>query len=952
MKKWRKKSQINTQEVGRHEELVPSMHADKDEHLDAALPDGITPGMQARTGTSTLPMNLQLFADPAIDMNRIADTTDPKNPKYLFATIAEAGEVDDGESEKEEELVDGEADEEEYVPDDPVLFPRLAITDQNLPYTTVGEVVVQNEDEELFTVTVEKDGTITDSLFQIGADNIEDACITGSKLEESTITSRELDMEEIFSEATMLNQTLAENLDTEGLFSNDTFLARLEERVTQAVEKRITPPTITSVSPASGPLQGGTLIVITGTNFFDQDAVVQVTVGGVDCASYTVNSDTSITSIAPPNTTGEKDVTVTTLGGMAVGEGMFTYAEEFKFTIDTRMTDTLFADNDTPATNPAHFSGTATSFSIPTSNNGAYSWVVDWGDGSPEQVVPGSGTTGSAGIVHDYASTGGAGEYQITIKPSGIVSAGWMNAFGFGADISGANAQTNKNMLKSIDSQFTNNMITRSINRFAYIFYGARNALSIPANLFSLIDTSSTTNTNFMFWQTFSYYAYNSTTSVIPASLFDSIDTSSATSTSYMFANIFSYCAYNSTTATIPTGLFDSIDTSSATDTSCMFQHTFNNFARNSATGTIPARLFDSIDTSSAVRTSLMFYYAFSNYAYNSTTGTIPAGLFDSIDTSNATKMNEMFQHTFSGYARNSSMGTIPTGLFDSINTSSSTSTSGMFQSTFGSYAYNSTMGTIPTGLFDSIDTSSATDTSYMFAYAFASYANNSSVGSIPAGLLDSIATLSSKDTSGMFTGTFLGYACNSNAGSIPAGLFDSISTSSATNTSYMFSSTFNNYAQNSTASTIPAGLFDSIDTFSSTNTSGMFNSTFRGYAYNSTTGSIPAGLFKSIDLTNATSISGMFGFTFNEYSRMSTIPVSDVNAILGNANFAGKVTAANSGDTSGVFYRTFYNVPSLTGTAQTFINTKLGGINPTNSAQTFYGTKVTDLSSLHANWK
>jgi len=42
----------------------------------------------------------------------------------------------------------------------------------------------------------------------------------------------------------------------------------------------------------------------------------------------------------------------------------------------------------------------------------------------------------------------------------------------------------------------------------------------------------------------------------------------------------------------------------------------------------------------------------------------------------------------------------------------------------------------------------------------------------------------------------------------------------------------------------------------------------------------------------------------------------------------------------------------SLTGTAQTFISTKLGSINPSSAAWTFTGTGVTDLATLHANWK
>lgn len=179
-----------------------------------------------------VPLNLQFFANPVpVDMRLVADITDlTKPPKYLFTTMSAADEEEQGENEDE---TGSEIIAEEYEPDDPLLFPRLAVTDQNLPHTAVGEAVVRSAEGELYTVSVEKDGTVTDSSFQIGADNIEEGSITGSKLEESTITTRELDMAEIFADATALNQTLVENLDTSSLFNNDNFLTRLDERVNE-----------------------------------------------------------------------------------------------------------------------------------------------------------------------------------------------------------------------------------------------------------------------------------------------------------------------------------------------------------------------------------------------------------------------------------------------------------------------------------------------------------------------------------------------------------------------------------------------------------------------------------------------------------------------------------------------------------------------------------------------
>jgi glutathionyl-hydroquinone reductase len=690
-------------------------------------------------------------------------------------------------------------------------------------------------------------------------------------------------------------------------------------------------PTITSVSPDTGSTAGGDTIAIIGT---DLDTAYQVFIDlngngtqdtGEECTSANIVSATSITCVTPAGTAGAKNVVVNTWGGTATKTGGFTYyvPEEFKFTIDTRMTDTPFADGDTPATNPTHYSGTATSFSIPTGGgvgdvSHAYNWIIDWGDGSPLQPVSGT-SSDSSGINHDYNI---ANEYQITIKSNGIATMGWMNAFGFNLGSSGANIQTNKNMFKSIDSSITDNMRSAtSTYRFAHIFYGARNALTIPAGMFDSIDTTSTDNLSNMFYRTFAYYAYNSTTATIPTGLFDYINTSNATNLSKMFDGTFFYYANDSTAGDIPTGLFDSINTANAINLTGMFSNTFSSYARSSMTGTIPAGLFDYIDTDNATHLASMFNGTFAYYANDSTTGDIPTGLFDSITiAANAKELASMFTGTFSSFAYNSTDATIPTGLFDSIKTANATNLASMFSNTFAYYARSSITGTIPTGLFDSINTANATNLTELFYQTFSSFAYNSTTATIPAGPFDSITIVANaKDLTSMFNGTFSGYARNSISGTIPTGLFDYISTANATNLTSMFNGTFSSFAYGSTTGTIPTGLFDSIDTTSAINLSGMFRNTFYEYSYANKKGGTPD---------------------------------TDISSIWGNANFAGKMTVANAGGTSGVFYRTFYRMPSLVGTAQTFIDNKLGGIIPSSSAQTFTSTGVSDLSLLDANWK
>lgn len=83
------------------------------------------------------------------------------------------------------------------------------------------------------------------------------------------------------------------------------------------------PPIVTSISPNQGPVSGGTIVTIQGTNFTDTSAV---NFGLTPATSFIVDSDTQITAISPPGT-GTVDVTVTTPGGTSATSpaDQFTY---------------------------------------------------------------------------------------------------------------------------------------------------------------------------------------------------------------------------------------------------------------------------------------------------------------------------------------------------------------------------------------------------------------------------------------------------------------------------------------------------------------------------------------------------------------------------------------------------------------------------------------------------
>jgi len=369
-------------------------------------------------------------------------------------------------------------------------------------------------------------------------------------------------------------------------------------------------PDIATQDPSIG--STGDLITFTGTNL---DLIYQIYIGDVACDNLDVIDAFNATCEAPVNDLGTYDVTGLSIWGDLFNGDSFTYTEVFKFTIDTRMTDTLDTD-------PAHFDGVDTVFTIGTGGtywwDNQFDWLIDWGDGSPVETATGSGTSG---ITHDYASTGGPGEYQITIMPNGTPTAGWMDVFGFG---SGAGAdQANRNMFKTIDSPIPPSYrFPEALWSFTWTFYGLRNATSIPEDLFSLIDTSTTSDFSNMFDGTFFYYAYNSTSFTIPAGLFDSLDLSSATGTAMMFADTFRSCAYNSTSATIPSGLFDKVNTTNSLNLGGLFQSTFYQYGYSSLSGSIPNNLFTAINFSSATNINMAFSSTFAYFASANTTPT------------------------------------------------------------------------------------------------------------------------------------------------------------------------------------------------------------------------------------------------------------------------------------------------------------------------------------------
>ena len=83
-------------------------------------------------------------------------------------------------------------------------------------------------------------------------------------------------------------------------------------------------PTVTGVSPTSGPVAGGTTVTITGTNL---TGATKVVFGPLAATSFTVVSDTEIVAISPAQAASTRNIFVTTPGGTSatVTADQFTY---------------------------------------------------------------------------------------------------------------------------------------------------------------------------------------------------------------------------------------------------------------------------------------------------------------------------------------------------------------------------------------------------------------------------------------------------------------------------------------------------------------------------------------------------------------------------------------------------------------------------------------------------
>lgn len=129
-------------------------------------------------------------------------------------------------------------------------------------------------------------------------------------------------------------------------------------------------PAVRAVSPAQGPEAGDGTVTITGGPFIG-GGVTAVSFGGVPAASFTVDSDTRITAIAPAQTFRTVDITVTSANGTSVvgAADEYTYLEAPPTVgsltptggVSSGGTSVVITGTDLSTTKGVYFGGTAAS---------------------------------------------------------------------------------------------------------------------------------------------------------------------------------------------------------------------------------------------------------------------------------------------------------------------------------------------------------------------------------------------------------------------------------------------------------------------------------------------------------------------------------------------------------------------------------------------------------------
>jgi subtilisin family serine protease len=191
------------------------------------------------------------------------------------------------------------------------------------------------------------------------------------------------------------------------------------------------PPAITSLSPSLGATAGGTTVAINGSGFTEVSGLSAVTFGGVNATSYTVNSPSKITAVAPAHAAGAVQVQVTAAGGATFD----TAADDFTYVVAPTMTRL-----DVTAANAAFVWTTAWgSFTTASAFGGSYlrssaagaQVVIPFNGQQLDWIATKGTTTGTADVYVDNVLSATVNlaaspvAYQQKVYSTGILAAGY-----------------------------------------------------------------------------------------------------------------------------------------------------------------------------------------------------------------------------------------------------------------------------------------------------------------------------------------------------------------------------------------------------------------------------------------------------------------------------------------------------------------------------------------------
>ncbi|MEA9355233.1 IPT/TIG domain-containing protein [Bacteriovorax sp. PP10] len=387
------------------------------------------------------------------------------------------------------------------------------------------------------------------------------------------------------------------------------------------------PPAVSSLDKNSGPLAGGQLITINGSGFVNGTAVE---IGGIPCVGISFINSTTLTCTPASNSAGPKTLIVTNPDTQFNSyPNFYIYKPPFVSTWQT----------DAPSE----------SITLPLVGGLNYNFIVDWGDGSPNNSV-----TAYTTPTHTYAN---AGTYTVTIN-------GTLEGWSFANTGSKLNIKSVVDLgdmgWKNLSLAFygcTNltsfaGGVTTNVTDMSGMFKGATSLTNLNVSSFN---TTNVTNMNNMFYGLSSLATIN----------LSGFNTSNVTNMSYMF--------YGSTYLTSVN--VSSFNTSNVTNMSFMFGHTnilpslsVANF--NTSNVTDMTNMFEqasqltSLDLSNFDTTNVTSMSNMFNNAYSMTTLNV-----SSFNTANVTTMFQMFAN----------MGQLTSLNVGSFNTAKVTTMQGMF---------------------------------------------------------------------------------------------------------------------------------------------------------------------------------------------------------------------------------------------------------------------------------